>query len=107
MALFAASLDGVPVSDRKRLRSWLIAALTAFAGWLLALVLAIVGMPFGWALLAGGLIALALVTVYAQAKEPRPSEVFAFAFACIMLEWPVLLLLTLLVSIWVGGPPTD
>jgi len=79
-------------------RSWVVAAAAAFLGWLFAVLLLVLGVrPLGWALCGAAVSALALAALYALARRLRPFEVAGFAFACIMLEWPVLALVTLLI----------
>lgn len=79
----------------------MVAAAAAFFGWLFAVLLLVLGVrPLGWVLCGAGLSALALAALYALWRRLRPFEVAGFAFACIMLEWPILALMTLLVLSW-------
>ena len=82
-------------------RSWVVAAVAAFLGWLLVVLLLVVGaLALGWVLLTTAAATLALVTLYARARALRPFEVSGFTFACIALEWPILGLVTLLIFSW-------
>jgi hypothetical protein len=84
-------------------RSWLVAGIAAFLAWLLAVLLLVMGVrPLGWVLLGVAAFTLAVVMLYARARALRPSEVVAFSFACIVLEWPLLWFPTLVVLTWVG-----
>jgi hypothetical protein len=83
------------------LRSWLVAAVAAFLGWLLATLMLVVGLrPLGWVLLAAAAVTLAVAMLYARVRALRPSELAAFLFACMMLEWPILGFVTLLILSW-------
>lgn len=85
------------------LRSWLVAAVAAVLGWLLATLLLVVGArPLGWVVLGAALVTLAVVMLYARVRALRSSEVAAFLFACVLLSWPVLGLVTLLILSWAG-----
>jgi hypothetical protein len=78
-----------------------LGAVAAFLGWLLAALLMAAGVrPLGWVLLAAAAATLAAATLYARTKAFRPVEVFGFALACILLEWPILGLVTLLILSW-------
>lgn len=92
-----------------RLRSWVVAATAALLGWLVAVLLtAVVGVRPGWMVLLGAaMTTLALVPLYARIRGFGRFEVIAYTSACIVLEWPVLFLVTLAVAYWVGGPPED
>jgi hypothetical protein len=84
-------------------QSLLAAAVAAFVGWLLATLLLVVGLrPLGWVLLAAAAVTLVAVMLYARVRALRPSEVAAFSFACMMLEWPILGFVTLLILSWAG-----
>jgi hypothetical protein len=73
----------------------------AFAGFLLAVLLLVVGLrPLGWVLLAVAVATVALATLYGRARSVKPAEALGFTFACIVLEWPVLGFATLLVLSW-------
>jgi hypothetical protein len=61
------------------LHSWLVAAAAALFGWLFALLAATI-VTEGWALLGGGVFALALATLYARARRLRPLRVAGLAF---------------------------
>jgi len=79
-------------------RSLLVAAAAAILGWALAALLVSLGIrPLGSVLLGCAIAAVAAATLYARARKRRPLEAFAFAFACILLEWPVLAVLTLII----------
>lgn len=88
------------------LHSWLVGAVAALAGWLFVLLLAAI-TPGGWALVGGGVFALALAALYARARRLRPLRTAGLAFVCITLEWPALFLAYLVIAYWVGGPPQD
>jgi hypothetical protein len=84
-----------------RVRSWVVAAVAAFLGWPFAVLLLVVGArPLGWVLIAAAVATVAAATLYARPRSFRTVEVFGFAFACIMLEWPILALVTLLILSW-------
>jgi len=83
--------------------SWLVAAAAALLGWLFALLIAAI-VPGGWALVGGGVFALAPAALYARARRLKPLRVVGLAFVCITLEWPLLFLASLFIAIWVGGP---
>jgi hypothetical protein len=68
-------------------RSYLAPRGGGAAWWLFALLLAAI-VPGGWALVGGGVFALALATLYARARRLRPLRVAGLAFVCITLEWP-------------------
>jgi hypothetical protein len=98
---YSQAVWGGPDTRVVGFRSWAVAGVAAFVGWLLAVLLLLVGLrPLGWVLLAAAVTSLALVTLYARARAFRPWEVFGFSFACIVLEWPVLGLVTLLILSW-------
>lgn len=80
-----------------------MAAAAAFLGWLLATLLLVVGIrPAGWVLLGSAAVTLIAATGYARVTTLGAAEVAAFSFACILLSWPVLGLVTLLVFSWAG-----
>ncbi len=84
-------------------RSWLVAAVAAVLGWLLATLLLIVGArPLGWVVLGAAVFTVAAAALYARARALRPSEVAAFSFAAMVLSWPVLGFVTLLILSWAG-----
>jgi hypothetical protein len=84
-------------------RSWGIAATAAFLGWLLALLLATVGVrPGGLVLGIAGVGLLTVSTLYARVRGLRPFEVFGYTFACIVLEWPILFVATTVIGVWIG-----
>jgi hypothetical protein len=83
--------------------SWLVAAVAAILGWLLATVLLIVGArPLGWVVLGSGVVTLAAATLYARVRGLRLFEVAAFSFACMVLAWPVVGFLSLFILSWAG-----
>jgi hypothetical protein len=85
-------------------RSWLVAAIAAFLGWLLVILLALGRVPVGWALLAAAAATLALTALYAHASRLRPLEVAGLTFVCITLEWLVLAVATWAIALVVAGP---
>jgi hypothetical protein len=94
-------VSGTLETRRAGRRSWARAAAAALLGWLFVVLLLILGVrPLGWVLCGAAVSALALALLYARARRLNPFQVFAFAFACIMLEWPVLALLILLILSW-------
>jgi hypothetical protein len=88
------------------IHSWLLGAVAALVGLLFALLLGAI-VPGGWALVGGGIFALALAALYARGRRLRPLRAAGLAFVCITLEWPVLFLVYLIIAYWVGGPPQD
>jgi hypothetical protein len=87
--------DSAP-SARRHSRSWPPAAAAAFLGWLLVVVLLVVGVrPLGLVLLVSALVTIAATGLWARWRAVQPSVLAGFTFACIMLEWPILALVTL------------
>lgn len=83
--------------------SWLVAAVAAFLGWLLATLLLVIGArPLGWVVFGAAVVTLAAAMLYARVRALRPSEVAALALACMVLLWPVLGFVTLLILSWAG-----
>jgi hypothetical protein len=86
-------------------RRWLVGAPAALIGWLFVVLLAVVGVRPVWLVLLAAVVAtLALTTLYERRWGFRPFEVFSYTFACIVLEWPVLFLVTLVIAYWVSPP---
>jgi hypothetical protein len=84
-----------------RRRSWVVAASAAFLGWLFAVLLLTLGLrPLGLVLCVAGVCALTVATVYGLVRKLRAVELLGYAFACIMLEWPILVFPTLLILTW-------
>ena len=89
---------------RGAVRAWLVATAAAMLGWLVAVLLVVVGVrPAGWVFVGAAMTALALVSLYARVRRMRTFEIFGFTCACITLEWPLLFLATLVVLSWAGG----
>jgi hypothetical protein len=84
--------------------SWLVAAIAAFFGWLLVILLALAGVPVGWALLGAAAGTLALAALYARARRMKRLEVAGLTFVCITLEWLVLAVVTWAIALVVEGP---
>lgn len=89
------------VSSKTRIarrRSWGVAAAAACLGWLLAVLLLVVGIrPLGWVLLGAADCTVALAALHARARRSMALEAVGFTCACILLQWPVLGFATLYV----------
>lgn len=84
-------------------RSWLVAAVAALLGWLLATLLLVVGArPLGWVVLGAAVVTLTGAMLYARVRRCALTEAAAFSFACMVLSWPVLGFVTLLILSWAG-----
>jgi hypothetical protein len=87
-------VHGEPAEQR---RVWLASIVAALAGWLFVVLLLGIGLrPLGAALALGFVCALAVATAYALTRRRSVAAVLAFTFACALLEWPLLALLSLL-----------
>lgn len=77
-------------------------------GWLLFTALLLTGLTsFGVAGVIAIAVTLTLATLYGSRQLIRPLEAFGFTFACMMLMWPVLGVLTLAILGLVGASAPD
>ncbi len=75
----------------RRTSAWTFAVLAAFAGFLVALLLGMVGVrPAGWAVLAGVVTAAVAAAALAGRGGVPPATVLGFTLACLLIEWPIL-----------------
>jgi hypothetical protein len=80
----------------------LVDALAALLSWVLFMAVASsFGGGIGWIALGAVLPPFALAAAYARWRGPSLSWVIAFAFPCIVVEWPCLYYVTLLI---LGAP---
>ncbi|MHB8492677.1 MAG: hypothetical protein ACYDA6_10770 [Solirubrobacteraceae bacterium] len=88
-------------SEITGLRPWVVAGVAALLGWLLAVLLVVAGVrPLGWVLLSTATVTVGLATLLGRARGFKPFEVLGFTFACILLEWPPLVLVSLAILGW-------
>jgi hypothetical protein len=87
---------------------WVPAATQALIGWLLLVVVLLLGArPVGWLLCAAAVLVLLLALLTALLRRVANERALAYercvlAFASIMLEWPVLAAATLIVLSFAG-----
>jgi hypothetical protein len=87
---------------------WVLAGFEALLGWLLAVVLLLLGArPLAWVL--GATAGLVLILTVAHAfgrhmlgKRPQALERCGLALVCIALEWPILGIVTLVILSYAG-----
>ena len=85
-------------------RMWCVAGVAAVLGWLLVVLLLVVGArPLGWVALLAAAVTLAAAMLYARIRALQASLVGAFSFAFMVLSWPLLGLVTLVVVGSAGG----
>jgi hypothetical protein len=90
------------------LRSWGIGLAAALLGWLALTVLLLAGVrPLGWVLLSVVVATLVGAALYASARALERFEVVGFTFACMLLAWPPLALVTLLLLSWANAATWD
>jgi hypothetical protein len=87
---------------------WVPAAAQALIGWLFLVVVLLLGArPLGWLLCAAAVLVLMLALLTALKRRAAGKRALAYeqcvlAFVSIMLEWPVLAILTLVVLSYAG-----
>jgi hypothetical protein len=72
--------------------------------WLVVVLLTALDLsPLGWALLAGGAVALSLAGLFGRRKAVDARLTLAFTPACILLGWPILAVASAAIRYWVSG----
>jgi hypothetical protein len=89
--------------SRPRAPTWIAAASAAFIGWLFVVLLAVLDVPFGWALLGGTVMAGAFAGLFARKRAVNAIAALGFTPACILLGWPILALVSVYVRYWITG----
>lgn len=80
------------------LRLWGVTAIAATAGWLTAVLALIVGVrPVGWVLVGAAAVTVLTTAGVCRGRGTRHPGSAGVTFACIMVGWPILALVTLVI----------
>ena len=81
------------------LRLWGVPAIAATAGWLIAVLALVVGVrPLGWVLVGAAVATLVSAGSFLRGRPRGHVENAGMTFACIILLWPILALVTLAIA---------